>query len=78
MDAGVCSSCSGNNDFIGLLQGSSGARVLTYVYVRCGSALRGATSISLTKIIVEKSIGLLQASSGARLLIQFLNGEILF
>jgi hypothetical protein len=56
----------GDNDFIGLLQASSGARVLTYVCVRCGSALRGATSISLTKIIVEKSIGLLRVSSGAR------------
>ena len=43
--------------------------MLTYFYVRCGSALRGATIIRLTKIIVGNSIGLLQVSSGARVYI---------
>lgn len=41
-----------DNNFIGHLQVLSGTRLLTYVYVRCGSAFRGSTIMCLTKIIV--------------------------
>lgn len=52
MDAGVSPSRSVDNNFIGHLQALSGTRLLTYVYVRCGSAFRGSTIMCLTKIIV--------------------------